>query len=596
MKRITSQCVQEIQARTDIVAVIQDYVPLVLKSGRYWGLCPFHNEKSPSFAVNREQNFYYCFGCHKGGSAVNFLMESEKMTFPEALEYLAQKFQIPVVYEEGGNAIQSSGEEAERESLKELYRRIATTFQYFLKESEEGKKALDYLKRRGISDETIERFQLGYAPADPFWLHRFLKKKGYSDKFLASSNLFSKKSPEYAFFHERVMFPILDPRGAVIAFGGRLLEGDGPKYLNSSESPIFHKGRNLFGYYQAFQSLKETKEAIICEGYMDVISLHQAGCTNAVASLGTAFTEMHAQLLKRSVNTLTLNFDSDSAGQEAAVKAALICEQTQLDAKVVKIEGGKDASEILEKEGPDSLKNSLKMAISISDYFIQRAKSVDTGGVSSRGKAIQSLFPYIQAIGSEVRRKLVITQSAKEFGVFPDDIERDLLSQKQAEPRRATETRNAEKKADILMPSPELFALVALAVNREMFPNARTLIGVQDVEDAEARKLYIALEESFRNEDPDFEAFLARVENEAVRNLIREKSASGEYAQNGEKIVSDAVRKMRVRILEKKSDEVKKAISRAAQNAEDGGAGVNDLMYEKMFIDDELLRLKGERE
>jgi DNA primase len=596
MKRISEQCIQDILARTDIVAIISDFIRLENKGGRYWGLCPFHNEKTPSFTVNREQNFFYCFGCKKGGSAVTFLMESEKMTYPEALEYLAQKASVPVVYSEGGNASDISAEEKQRESLKILYRRLTTSFQYFLKSTKEGEKAYAYLKNRGLSDETIDNFQLGYAPADPFWLSGFLIKHGYSQDLLNSSNLFAKKNPEYAFFHGRVMFPILDTRGTVVAFGGRILDQEGPKYLNSPESPIFHKGRNLFGYSQAFQTIKGKKEAIICEGYMDVISLHQAGITNAVAPLGTAFTEMQIQLLKRSVDTVILNFDSDSAGQMATEKAAILLEKNELEGKVVKIAGGKDASEILEKEGSASLINSLKMAISVSDYFIQRAVSVDTGGVSSKTQAIQSLFPYIQAIGSEVRRKLVISQVAKEFGMYPDLIERDLIARPIASAGSIVKGAGTEVKNQSLTPSSELLVMVALAVHRELYPNARALIGVQDVEDIEARKLYIALEESFRNEDQNFEAFLSRVENEAVRNLIQEKMASGEYAENGEKIVADSVRKLRVRILERKRESIKKSISKVAIDAENNGSGVNDLMYEKMFIDDELLRLKGERE
>lgn len=589
MKRIADQCVQDILARTDIVQVVGDFVRLEKKGGRWWGCCPFHSERTPSFCVTPEKDFYYCFGCKKGGGAVSFLMELEKMSYPEALEFLAKKSGVELVYEQGAAAAR---DDERRASLTELNRRIAGAFHYILMNKEEGRAALDYLHTRGLNDDTLKAFSVGWAPEDGFWLYDFLSKKGYGVEFLLSSGLFSRKNPRFSFFRSRIIFPIADSRGEIRAFGGRLMQGDGPKYLNSSESDIFQKGRHLFGHFQALSSLKKESKAILCEGYMDVISLHQAGLTNAVAPLGTAFTESQAMLLKRLCDCVQLSFDSDQAGQAATERAAIICEKAGLDCLVTKLQGAKDASETLEKEGPDVLKKNMETAINVMDYLVQRAFSLDAGGISGKSAAIQSLFPYLESIQSEIRRESFIGLVSQRFGVDRQAIQADFYGRKQARPEKKTDGAGQVRQ---VKPGRELYLMLAVAVHRRFFPELRSALSPQDLEDADARRLFIALEEAYRNDD-DQEAFLARVDEEGIRSLILEKASSGEFQVNPDRFVAESLRTMRMKILERRSAEVKASLAGLSAGEAGADSGVNDLMHEKMFIDAELARLKDDRE
>jgi DNA primase len=590
MKRINEACVQDILNRAEIVDIVGDFVRLENRGGRYWGLCPFHSERTPSFSVNAEKNFYFCFGCKKGGSPVNFLMETEKLSYPEALEHIARKYGIEIRYDQSQAEAQEDGRRSE---FLELNKRIAAAFHYVLKNSKEGEKALSYLERRALSAQTIDGFQIGWAPDDAFWLQRFLKSKGYSPDFLAQTGLFSKKHPDFSFFHGRVIFPIMDTRGNVIAFGGRILEGDGPKYLNSSESDIFQKSRNLFGYFQASESIKKNKQAILCEGYMDVVSLHQAGITHAVAPLGTAFTEQQAKLLKRTCSGVVLSFDSDDAGQKASDRAAIICENAGLDCSVIVKGDLKDPSEVLEKEGPGILKKMMETSINVMDYLIQKALLLDTGSISGKNEAIRSLFPFLESIGSEVRRELCISLIGKHFGVDKQSIEQDFLTR---EEKRPVERKRPETEFDEPKPSSDLYLMLGIAAHRERFADVRTSISIDDLEDAEAKRLYIALEESFRNDDDTMDAFLARIENERVRTMLFERMAAGEFQLNEDKFIADGIRSLRIRALERKNDAIKRSIARISSDSSNVDSGINDLMYEKMYLDAELSRLKGERE
>ncbi len=590
MKRISDACVQDIIDRAEIVDIVGDFVKLEHRGGRYWGLCPFHSERTPSFSVNQDKNFFFCFGCKKGGSPVNFLMEAEKLSYPEALEHIAHKYGIDIRYEQGSV---DSAKDDSRGELLELNKRIAGAFNYVLLNSEEGARARLYLEKRALSRETLEKFQLGWAPEDPFWLGRFLKAKGYSSDFLSLTSLFSKKYPDFSFFHGRVIFPIMDPRGQVVAFGGRLLEGDGPKYLNSSESEIFQKGRNLFGYFQAVEEIKKTARAILCEGYMDVISLHQAGVCNAVAPLGTAFTEMQAKLLKRSATSVMLSFDTDSAGQQATDRAALICEKAELECSISQRGELKDPSEVLEKEGPGILKKMMENGINVMEYFLQKASGLDAGTISGKTEAIRSLFPYLEAIGSEVRRGLFLSQVAKRFAVDQHSIEKDLRAAQSGRPfERVKPSVISEEPA----PNRDLYFMLGVAAHRERFVDVRVAVSLDDLEDGQAKGLYIALEESFRNDDASMDAFLSRIEDPRIRTMVMERMASGEFLLNEEKFIADGIKALRIRALERKNEDIKRSIALMTSDGACSESGLNDLMYEKMFLDTELARLKGDRE
>ena len=314
----SDELIEEIRTRNDIVDVISGYVRLQKKGSSYFGLCPFHNEKSPSFSVSREKQMYYCFGCGAGGNVFTFLMEYENFSFIEAVKYLADRAGIALPERE------YSKEAKERADLKssilEVNKQAAKYFYVQLK-SERGAQAYTYLKNRGLSDSTITAFGLGYSNKYSDDLYKYLRKQGYSEELIRQAGLINtdERQGVYDKFWNRVIFPIMDVNSRVIGFGGRVM-GDGkPKYLNSPETPVFDKSRNLYGLNRARTSRKPY--FLLCEGYMDVISLHQAGFTNAVASLGTALTTGHASLIKRYVKEVYLTYDSDEAGTKAALRA-----------------------------------------------------------------------------------------------------------------------------------------------------------------------------------------------------------------------------------------------------------------------------------
>lgn len=309
--------VEEVRQRSDIVDVISRYVRLTKKGNSYFGLCPFHNEKTGSFSVTPGKQMYYCFGCGAGGNVFTFLMEYENFTFGEAMEVLAERAGVALPKQEYSSAQRAEADRRQR--LFEINREAAKYF-YVLLKNGRGERALKYFKQRGLSDETIRKFGLGYSDQYSDDLYRYLRGKGYEDEILKDSGLVAmdERRGGHDKFWNRAMFPIMDVHSKVIGFGGRVM-GDGePKYLNSPETKIFDKGRNLYGLNLA-RSTKQP-QLLLCEGYMDVIALHQAGFDNAVASLGTALTSGHASLLKRYTKEVYLTYDSDGAGVKAALE------------------------------------------------------------------------------------------------------------------------------------------------------------------------------------------------------------------------------------------------------------------------------------
>lgn len=356
--------IEQVRTENDIVDVIGDYVKLQKKGSSYFGLCPFHNEKSPSFSVSPHKQMYYCFGCGEGGNVISFLMKYENYTFVEAMEVLANKagIQLP--------KMEYSKEARQEKDLKtkiiEINTEAAKYFHYLLR-SDRGKMAYNYLSGRQLSDETIVKFGLGYSDKYSNNLYQYLKKKGYNDNELKETGLFTfdEKRGVTDKFWNRVMFPIMDANNRVIAFGGRVMGDAKPKYLNSPETRVFDKSRNLYGLNAARASRKDYM--LICEGYMDVISLHQAGFNNAVAALGTAFTSRHATLIKRYVKEVVLTFDSDEAGIKAALRAIPYLRDAGLAIKILNMRPYKDPDEFIKAMGRDAYEDRIKNA---TNYFI----------------------------------------------------------------------------------------------------------------------------------------------------------------------------------------------------------------------------------
>lgn len=351
--------IEEIRLKNDIVDVISGYVKLQKKGSSYFGLCPFHNEKSPSFSVSRSKQMYYCFGCGAGGNVFTFVMEYENFSFVEALKMLADRAGVELP------EVEYSQEAKERADLKTTLleiNKLAAKYFYAQLKAEQGSVAHTYLTKRGLSEETIKAFGLGYSNKYNDDLYRYLKMKGYKDDILLKAGLISihEKNGVYDKFWNRVMFPIMDVNNRVIGFGGRVMGDAKPKYLNSPETEVFDKSRNLYGLNRARTSRKSY--FLICEGYMDAIALHQAGFTNAVASLGTALTAGHASLIKRYVNEVYLTYDSDEAGTKAALRAIPILKEAGVTAKIIRMEPYKDPDEFIKNLGAEAFEERIYKA------------------------------------------------------------------------------------------------------------------------------------------------------------------------------------------------------------------------------------------
>lgn len=394
--------IEEVRSRSDIVSVIGRYVRLKRAGSGYTGLCPFHNEKTPSFHVNPARQMYKCFGCGVGGNVLTFVMEYENLTFPEAMEMLAQENGIELPKQE--LTAQQKQQESLRQTLLEINKKAARYYFALLK-SPRGKPGYDYLTGRGLSDETILHFGLGYAGQGGGELYQYMKKEGYSDSVLKETGLFKMdERGAYDKFWNRVMFPIMDANNRVIGFGGRVMGDAKPKYLNSPETKIFDKSRNLFGLNYAKRGKRSNM--ILCEGYMDVIALHQAGFTNAVASLGTAFTEQQANLIRRYTDEVLLTYDSDGAGIKAAMRAIPMLRRAGITGKVIHMEPYKDPDEFIKNLGAEEFEKRMEEAQ--NSFFFE----------------IEVIKKNYSMSDPEQKTKF-IHETARKLLIFEDKIQRD---------------------------------------------------------------------------------------------------------------------------------------------------------------------------
>ena len=416
------EIIEEVRSRNDIVDLISTYVPLKKKGSSYFGLCPFHNEKSPSFSVSRDKQMYYCFGCGAGGNVFTFLMEYENFSFPEALKYLAERAGMELPEEELNEEAKRAMDEKAR--LREMNKLSANYF-YYLLHSKRGQKGLAYLKDRGITDATIKHFGLGYADIYNDDLYRFLKSKGYSDEELKDSALVTidERRGGSDKFWNRVMFPIMDVNNRVIGFGGRVMGDAKPKYLNSPETVVFDKSRNLYGLNRARTSRKPY--FLLCEGYMDVISLHQSGFTNAVASLGTALTAGHAALIKRYVQEVYLTYDSDEAGTRAALRAVPILREAGISAKVVRMDPYKDPDEFIKNLGAEEYEKRIHAARNGFMFSLEMLeKQYDMNSPEGKTDFFKEVSRRLLEFEDELERNNYIEAVATAYRVSRESLEK----------------------------------------------------------------------------------------------------------------------------------------------------------------------------
>ncbi len=419
------ELIEEVRAKNDIVDVISGYVRLQKKGGNYWGLCPFHNEKTPSFSVSESKQIYHCFGCGAGGDVFGFLRNYESYSFPEAMKVLADRAGVQLPELKEGAEIQ--GRERKRARLLEVNKEAAKFFYYQLR-SPRGEIGYQYLKKRELSDETMHKFGLGYAGKSGADLVGYLRGKGFEDELIKEAGLanFSEKHGLVSQFWNRVMFPIQDRNHRVIGFGGRVM-GDGePKYLNSPETPIFDKRRNLYGLN--FARTARSGNVILCEGYMDVIAMHQAGFTQAAASLGTAFTPEQAALLRRFTENVLLAYDSDGAGVKAALRSIGILREAGLNGRVINMRPYKDPDEFMKALGREAFEERIRQAEN-SFFFELRIleEQADMKDPEAKTKFHREIAKKLCAFSEEVERENYLQAAAEKYFISPQNLRKLVL-------------------------------------------------------------------------------------------------------------------------------------------------------------------------
>ncbi len=598
---ISQESIDEVNEKTDIVSLVGEYLPLSQRGNDWWGCCPFHHEKTPSFSVSPEKKFYYCFGCHASGTAINFIMDMEKLSFPDAIEHLAKKAGVALHYKNAGAELSKEDSFAKlKGEYIDLYNRVATTFHFMLMETPQGKFALDYILKRGLTRETLEKFKIGYSPENRKWLRTFLSERNFSKEFLDKSGLFSSKHPDYAFFSDRLMFPIFDRKGDVVAMGGRFLRGDpqkSPKYLNSGDLIQYKKGNTLYAFNFAKQAIREHKKVIFCEGYMDCIAYHQCGINYAVAPLGTALTDEQINIIKPFVEEVLLSFDSDGAGQNATKKAILMCRRKGLTVKIIKLSGGKDPAEIMLNFGPETLTNEVKHAILDNDYLLSKLQEVYPKK-TPEGKAKASLvfFTYIDSLQSDVQKDACLDQLCQTYEIDQeaarkDYVNRDKLSQRFS--RNVNTEQEKEADHSKIKVTAELRAvLTAVTDDVSLFQKMCKEISVGDLEDPLAKKLFVIMEDCSKSGSFSVSSILGRCDDDNFRKLIGKSGE--EYSSKIEQSVSDSIVLLKRNSLERKRlslvNQIKDVESRVTGTDEEL---LKDLVSQKMDIDTQIKLLKG---
>ena len=536
------ELVEEVRMKNDIVDVISGYVRLQKKGSSYFGLCPFHNEKSPSFSVSRSKQMYYCFGCGAGGNVFTFLMEYENFSFVEALKFLADRAGVELPEMEYSKEAKEKADL--RATLLEI-NKVAAQYFYVQLKSEQGKIGYTYLKNRELSDDTIKAFGLGYSNKYSNDLFKYLRSKGYSEDMIRQAGLINtdEKNGVYDKFWNRVMFPIMDVNNRVIGFGGRVM-GDGkPKYLNSPETAIFDKSRNLYGLNRARTSRKPY--FLICEGYMDVISLHQAGFTNAVASLGTALTTGHASLIKRYVQEVYLTYDSDEAGTKAALRAVPILKEAGISAKVIRMDPYKDPDEFIKNLGAEEFEKRIGNARNGFLFSLEiLAKDYDMESPEGKTAFFKETAKRLMSFEDELERNNYIEAVAKAYKVSSESLQKlvtkTAVTAGMAKPASRPKTASGEhkpKESGILVSQKLL--LTWMIEDVKLFGTIKKYIGPDDFTEklyrTVAEVLYEQYEAGELNPAKILNHFTAEEEHREAASLfhtkIRELSTKEEQEQ-----------------------------------------------------------------
>jgi DNA primase len=555
MERIPEDLIEKVRSASDIVDVISDYVPLKKQGRNYFGLCPFHGEKSPSFSVSPDKQIYHCFGCGAGGNVFSFLMNIEGYSFVEAVNNLGKKssIELPQIQQD----LSAKGND-EKRAMSEIHELLAKLYHHCLLHTKQGRPALDYLENRGFTRESIERFQIGFAPDSWETAVHFFQKRGLDLSIAEKAGLIGKRQSDgkpYDRFRNRVMFPIWDRTGTVVAFGGRVLDDGEPKYLNSPESKIFQKGKTLYGLNLSRAEMRQKQHAVVFEGYVDTIAAYRAGVTNGVATLGTSLTEDHAAILKRNVQSVTICYDSDRAGVEAAFRAAEILGKQGCTVKISQMPDGMDPDDYIVKFGSESFqKDIIGASLTVMAFKIQyyrRGKNLRDEG--ERMLYIEEIINEIARLPKAVERDHYLRQIASEF-----NLSLDALKQQQNQTFRQQQRSkdNSPKKRDNNFKIQTFLqkSLLPKNLNAErmvlahMLKSSETAFLIQEklsdgfhVEEhnAIAAYLYAFYEEGNK---PDVGSLMQRIDDDKLRKLVSELAMLTISEEMNENELADYIR------------------------------------------------------
>ena len=583
------ELVEEIRSKNDIVDVISSYVRLQKKGSSYFGLCPFHNEKSPSFSVSRQKQMYYCFGCGAGGNVFTFLMEYENFSFLEALKYLADRAGVELPEPE------YSGEAKKRADTKAILleiNKVAAQYFYVQLLRPQGGHALTYLKDRQLSDDTIKAFGLGYSNKYSDDLYKYLKSKGYKDDMISQAGLISidEKYGVHDKFWNRVMFPIMDVNSRVIGFGGRVMGEAKPKYLNSPETIIFDKSRNLYGLNRARKSRKPY--FLLCEGYMDVISLHQAGFTNAVASLGTALTPGHASLIKRYVNEVYLTYDSDEAGTKAALRAGPILKEVGITAKIIRMEPYKDPDEFIKNLGAEAFEERIQKARNGFMFSLEvLERDYDMNSPEGKTDFMKEAARKLAEFDEEIERNNYIDAVAAAYHVGSEDLKK-LVGRmavqtglaKPVERPRSTRSQDRDKEDGTL--KSQKILLTWMASDENVFAQIQKYIHPEDFREGiyrtVAELLYEQHEQGRLNPAQIMNHFTDEEEHREVAALFNTRIREIKTAHEQEKALKETIIRVKQNSIEERSAKLNPTDIQGLQRLMEAKRALQDL--EKLHI------------
>ena len=569
--RVPDHIIDEVRSRTDIVDLISEFVPLKKRGKNFFGLCPFHHEKTPSFSVNPERQIYHCFGCGVGGNAFTFLMEYEKLGFWEALTYLAARANITLPQRSV-----DSKEKAENDALFYANELAADYYHRTLLETRQGASALQYLRGRGFSQATVRRFLLGYAP--PGWSNVLdvAQRKSLSPEVLRKAGLVIPREKEagyYDRFRNRVIFPIVSLTGKVVGFGGRLLSEseDQPKYVNSPETPIYSKGKILYGLFHARAAVREADRVVVVEGYTDAMSLFQAGIENVVASSGTAFTSDQARLIARYTKNVTLLFDADTAGTEAAVRGVETLFDNGLDVAIASLPVGSDPDSYLREKGHAALVSLCREADSFVDFLLKRTgESHDLSTVEGMARAVEAVVGALAKIKDDVKRSLWVKRVSERFSleevVIREGVER---VRKGARTRGvATDVRPSSRETAAEMAERGLLRL--MMADHHFLTRAMEELAPDDFYTSDAREIAaVVFDLGGNDEAPDPALIIDRLTTPGAKNLISLLSVEEGCTEEGERLFGDYISFMKRACVSRELKEVQETLRKAQRNGEE---------------------------